>query len=150
MVQVRLAIGVMAFVLGVTGAMAQAIPPVAGIWDGTYRCSQGLTALHLVVDAASDGTLTAVFDFSGLPSGSMVPSGSFRMQGTFDPSTGRVVLQPRAWSLQPPGFVMVGLNGLLECSNMRFRGRVTGGFSCSTFDLHGHGTTRCDLPDLMS
>jgi hypothetical protein len=105
--------------------------------------------LHLVVDAAPDGRLSAVFDFSNLPPARAVFSGSFNMQGSFDANGGRVVLQPGDWTRRPAGFVAVGLDGALECSNTRLRGRVTGGFGCSTFELYRPGAARCVEPPAL-
>ena len=137
--------------LGAVCVRAQSIPSIAGTWDGTYKCAQGSTGLHLTVDAISaSGAVTAVFGFFSLPPGSNVFSGSFTMQGTFDPTSGRAVFQPSGWLSQPDGFVSVGLDGTLECANMRFRGSVTGGFLCSSFDLYRRGADRCDPSGLLS
>ena len=133
-----------------TKALAQAVPSIAGAWDGTYACAQGQTALHLVINAAASGAITAVFSFSAPPPRITMASGSFQMQGSFDSDSGRVVLRPGNWLVRPPGFITVGLDGSLACPSNRLRGRVIGGVMCSTFELYRDDTTPCRLPDAIS
>jgi len=116
-------------------APGQSASPVARDWDGTYTCIQGPTALHLTIKPLSDGRLSAVFNFYSLPSNPRVPSGSFQMNGTFNPSTQRVILSPGDWLSRPLGFTTVGLDGTLDCKADHFSGKVTGGTFCTVFDL---------------
>jgi|GEM_PF-5343785 len=54
-----------------------------GTWDGTYTCGQGLTNMRLVIEAKNANEIDGVFIFSAHPSNPSVPSGSFKMKGTY-------------------------------------------------------------------
>jgi len=83
------------------------LPDIAGVWTGTYTCSQGLTGLRLTIRDTGNGTLAAVFDFYAVPSNLGVPSGSYTMTGTYS-ATG-IVLHQDSWINQPSGYGMVDL-----------------------------------------
>ncbi len=110
---------------------------LVGTWRGSYTCFQGLTALELVVERAGDH-IDARFIFSAHPNNPGVPSGSFRMAGTVDAKSRRVVLEPREWIDEPPGYVMVGLVGMLTVDGQRMSGRVQAE-GCTVFTLSRAG-----------
>lgn len=110
---------------------------LVGTWRGSYTCYQGLTALELVVERAGDN-LDARFIFSAHPNNPGVPSGSFRMAGTVSTKDRRVVFEPREWIDEPPGYVMVGLEGVLTLDGLRISGRVTAE-GCTVFTLSRAG-----------
>jgi hypothetical protein len=76
-----------------------------GAWKGAYGCAQGVTGLTLTIDAAGDGQVGATYEFYAVPENPGVPSGSFRMTGTYD--GGKLALQGSEWIEQPPGYLMV-------------------------------------------
>jgi hypothetical protein len=57
------------------------------VWEGTYLCAQGRTALRLTLDRTCDRdgracSLEGVFDFGPLATNPNVPHGSYRVAGT--------------------------------------------------------------------
>jgi eukaryotic-like serine/threonine-protein kinase len=112
---------------------------MAGVWEGTYTCAQGLTGLTLTL-WGEDQALQGEFSFHPVPANPGVPSGAFRMRGR-SPSPGTVVLHASNadWIRRPERYVVVGLAGSTEGST--FAGRVTDGaggpsaIGCTTFTL---------------
>lgn len=76
-----------------------------GAWQGAYGCAQGVTGLTLTIEPPVDGVVSATYEFYAAPENPGVPSGSFRMTGTYE--DGRLALQGSEWIEQPPGYVMV-------------------------------------------
>lgn len=104
-----------------------------GRWVGTYACAQGLTGLTLSLLNAINGSVDGIFNLYAVPSNPNVPSGSFRMQGTYDAS-GNVTLRATDWINQPSGYSTVDLNGVISEDFTTYSGNVlTNG--CSTFSL---------------
>jgi len=98
---------------------------LTGTWTGSYACAQGKTGLRLAMQAAPDGTLTAVFNFYAVPDNPGVPSGSFTMTGTY--SAVGVDLTHSHWISQPPGYLMVDLTaGPPSEGGTLLSGNVTG------------------------
>jgi hypothetical protein len=111
-------------------------PWYAGVWEGGYGCSQGLTALTLTVEPGPDNTATATFDFSAHPDNPGVPSGSFAMEGEYQ--DGALSLQGVEWIEQPDDYLMVDLRFHSErgIDPQRMYGEVVGAPpSCSIFEL---------------
>jgi tetratricopeptide (TPR) repeat protein len=107
---------------------------IAGIWEGSYVCGQGVTGLILDVASASGGTLTAVFDFFPISGNANVPSGSFTMTGKY--SAAGVLLMPDHWINQPRGYGMVTLSGGQPSNDSQvFSGAVISP-GCTTFFVH--------------
>jgi hypothetical protein len=98
---------------GVSVAAAQTAgeaeaPDLAGAWRGSYTCAQGVTGLTLTVETGPAG-VTALFDFHAVPENPQVPTGRFKMVGFYDSRTRVLVLDPREWVVQPPGYLTVGI-----------------------------------------
>jgi hypothetical protein len=81
-------------------------PWYVGEWRGAYGCNQGVTGLTLTIEGQDPGHVTATYEFYEVPENPGVPSGSFRMTGTYD--SGRLALQGDEWIEQPEGYGMVG------------------------------------------
>ncbi|MEO6863703.1 MAG: hypothetical protein ABI180_19530 [Microcoleus sp.] len=112
---------------------------LTGTWEGTYVCAQGLTRLKLVIAANSTTEINAVFTFFPHPSNPSVPSGSFRMIGTYTNFNSREIpglleLKGTTWIIRPSGYMTVDLRGNLFTSDNRIIGDVIAG-GCSKFDL---------------
>jgi len=107
---------------------------LAGLFTGTYRCNQGVTALRLVIldNPAMPGRITAVFSFAASATNPGQPAGSYAMEGTFEGNA--VQLNGRRWLEHPAGYVMVGLSGTYAAESQTLSGRVSG-TGCSTFSL---------------
>ena len=110
-----------------------------GTWEGTYICRQGLTNLKLVITAKSSNDIDAVFNFSAHPSNPSVPSGSFRMNGSYTASNSQNIpallnLKGTSWIQRPSGWGTVDLRGNVFISEGKINGDViTPG--CSRFEL---------------
>ncbi len=61
--------------------------------------------------------IAALFQFYPLPGAKPAPSGSFELDGTFDPAVGLVDLYPGKWVEQPPGYRLIGFRALVEDGN---------------------------------
>lgn len=110
---------------------------LSGTWTGSYVCQQGETGLRLVIKAAPNGTLSAIFNFYAVPSDPGVPSGSFSMTGTY--SAAGVDLNQSRWIREPAGYVMVNLNaGPPTDGGKVLRGNVSY-VGCSTFTVRKSG-----------
>jgi hypothetical protein len=76
----------------------------AGIYQGTYVCPQGETALTLTVSAPADGQQSAEFAFGG---NAGLPTGAYLVRVLVD-QAGGIVLIPQQWLRKPDGYEMVG------------------------------------------
>ena len=112
-----------------------------GLWEGTYKCSQGLTKLRLIIKAKSTTEIDAVFWFSAHPSNPNVPSGRFRMKGALEVFTPQDIpnileLKATTWMNRPAGYSTVDLLGEISLSEQRITGSVlSNSSSCSTFSV---------------
>jgi hypothetical protein len=102
---------------------------------GYYVCAQGRTELTLVIEDLAGTDVSAIFEFDypGGGGGHAPASGSFRMHGSVDASTGALHLDGDRWLEQPDGYAMVSLLGTVSKS-----GSITGtvkGPGCSSFYL---------------
>jgi hypothetical protein len=112
-------------------------PWYAGVWEGVYGCAQGLTGLRLTVEPERDDVVQAVYEFYAPPENPEVPSGSYRMEGTYDEER-ELSLHGTEWIERPGGYVMVGLNFLpdLGVDPLRLYGAIEGlPEGCSVFTL---------------
>jgi len=106
---------------------------LTGTWTGAYFCPQGWTGLRLVLKAASNGTLAAIFDFYPIDGDSGAPSGSFTLTGSY--SAQGVWLRPGHWISEPPNYLMVSLTAPAPGdADTTLSGTVTGA-GCTTFSV---------------
>jgi hypothetical protein len=111
-------------------------PPIAGEWTGKYICAQGVTALRLSIAQGEGQAITATFNFGPLPENPEVPTGAYRMTGTYDPAMRHMKLSGAKWIDAPFGYVMVGLDGRMTESGRTISGHVPDLLSCSDFEIH--------------
>lgn len=97
-------------------------------WIGKYRCAQGETDLALHIERIYGTNVDAVFEFSHAPSGA---GGSYHLRGRID-DNGRLAFSPGAWIDQPPGYVTVGMHGVVRGDD--YSGRIDNG-SCGDFHV---------------
>lgn len=102
---------------------------------GHYVCAQGRTELTLVIEDRAGTDVSAIFEFDypGGGGGHPPASGSFRMHGSVDASTGALRLDGDRWLEQPDGYAMVSLVGTVSKT-----GAISGtvkGPGCSSFYL---------------
>lgn len=115
------------------GSASTAGRDVSGLWKGTYTCAQGLTGFNLDVSGQGGGAVSAVFTFGAIESNPRVPSGSYSMTGRRDARS--LTLTPKAWIVQPPGYVMVGLVADLQGTDPDVLSGTVTNASCTTFRL---------------
>jgi outer membrane protein OmpA-like peptidoglycan-associated protein len=112
---------------------------VLGEWVGTYTCAQGLTGLTLTITEATPTSARALFHYYADPRNPRVPTGCFMMDGSYDPTSGRLRLDGRNWLLRPAGYQLVSFDGDVDAEGRRFEGKVTGARAplrgCTTFQL---------------
>jgi hypothetical protein len=114
--------------------LANRFSDLTGTWEGSYLCGQGLTNLILVITQNNSSEISAVFNFSASRNNRSVPSGSFKMEGSFDNKTNKITLRATDWFKQPPGYVTVDLVGNMSPGNARISGEILNS-ACSTFTV---------------
>jgi hypothetical protein len=102
--------------------------PLRSRWSGTFRCSQGLTAVVLDLTARPDGALDATFTFGPTPENPLVPAGTYRLSGTiraFAEGAFKIELRPERWIGQgPDGYVMTPVSGTSSRRWRRIAGKI--------------------------
>lgn len=107
---------------------------ISGTWKGTYICGQGLTNLVLKITQRNAPNIGAVFKFSANPENPSVPSGSYRMKGTYNNKTRKITLKATRWIKRPAPYITVNMAGYVSRSNTKMSGKILNS-SCSTFSL---------------
>lgn len=120
----------------VTAHPAAAQNRLAGRWQGTYYCAQGLTGVTLTI-RGDDDNAEALFHFYPVPRNPNVPVGCYTMLGHVDTATQTInlVSDESHWILRPANYVTVNFRGRFTDGRQRIVGRVEGP-ACSTFILH--------------
>jgi hypothetical protein len=103
---------------------------LTGVWRGAYACAQGVTGLTLTIEASPYG-LTALFDFYAVPENPQVPTGRFKMVGTYDATSRILVLHPREWIVQPPGYLTIGIRAHVDLEWGVMLGGVIETYACT-------------------
>lgn len=108
---------------------------LAGRWQGTYYCAQGLTGVTLTI-RGDDERAEALFHFYPVPENPNVPVGCYTMLGNVDTASGTINLESdeSQWILQPPNYITVNFRGRFAGDRQRIVGRVEGP-GCSTFTM---------------
>ncbi|MBM3620059.1 MAG: hypothetical protein FJX20_05155 [Alphaproteobacteria bacterium] len=114
---------------------ASAQDRLAGRWQGTYYCAQGLTGVTLTI-RGDDQRAEALFHFYPVQENPGVPVGCYTMLGHVDTASGTINLESDEshWILQPRGYVTVNFRGRFSGGRHRIVGRVEGP-GCSTFTM---------------
>ena len=130
---IRLVVVFLGALLMVASASAQ--NRLAGRWQGTYYCAQGLTGVTLTI-RGSDESAEALFHFYPVQENPNVPVGCYTMLGHVDTATGTINLESDEshWILRPSGYVTVNFHGRFSGGRDRIVGRVEGP-ACSTFTM---------------
>jgi tetratricopeptide (TPR) repeat protein len=132
---------------------AETKSPIEGVWQGRYICEQGPTGVTLTIRTLpawpglqvyihhwlmslirvpnlerpagkpKRSEIAALFQFYPLPGAKAEPSGSFELNGTFDPALGLVDLYPSKWVEQPPGYSLIGFRAVVE-DGTRLKGAI--------------------------
>lgn len=126
--------------LAATPALAVDANIIDGVFEGGYTCAQGMTYLKLTLDGDTDGYVRGTFHFGSVSwrggSNMTVPEGKYAVTGRLN-NQGQIVLQGSHWILQPPGYGMVNLAGLVkrQGSYLVIEGNVGGAPGCTTFQV---------------
>jgi hypothetical protein len=116
----------------VAGSLAAASParrvPPNTVWVGSYRCSQGITAVRLTIDARPNGDATASFEFGPHPENPKVPRGEAQLKGRVELLARgqlQVKLEPDRWVSKPgETWQMVGLTATSDLEHRVLEGRI--------------------------
>jgi hypothetical protein len=87
--------------------------PRHSVWEGTYVCNQGLSAVRLTLDVDRTNNVVARYDFGPVPSNPTVPAGAYLLTGALVPQGGNAftgALVDSEWIVRPPGYFMVPLS----------------------------------------
>jgi hypothetical protein len=104
-------------------------------YRGTYVCAQGLTAMTLSIRGIGNTTQTGIMTFAPTAESRFrFAPGVYTVQGTFDPQSGELALQPVQWVQQPPGFIFLPMEGSSTDGGDTFTGRMVGG-GCGAFRI---------------
>ncbi|MBX3502937.1 MAG: hypothetical protein KF889_26120 [Alphaproteobacteria bacterium] len=130
---IRLVVVLLALLLVSTSAPAQ--DRLAGRWQGTYYCAQGLTGVTLTI-RGDDQRAEALFHFYPVAENPSVPVGCYTMLGHVETASGTINLESDEshWILRPSGYVTVNFRGRFAGGRHHIVGRVEGP-ACSTFIL---------------
>lgn len=104
-----------------TGPRSRTAFPMHSVWEGTYICAQGLTAVKLILDAKPTGEATAIYEFGPVASNASVPEGSFEMTGKLTAIGQSEFIgdfTPAAWIKHPPTYVSVAITIEAKGSDM--------------------------------
>jgi hypothetical protein len=126
---------------------AQTPPALAGVYNGTYRCTQGATNLKLSLTVTGGGELSALFTFY-LPPGTQNQGYTYSLHGQYDGRTAKFSLMPARWETQhPANFTMVGMNGTFDSNELT--GTISGA-GCSTFNLERNQSESANIAAVMA
>src|SRR5205823_974096 len=98
------------------------------VWDGKYKCSQGVTAMKLRITTLPDGTADATFEFGPIDENpNPIPHGTYKLTGTLyvsDAGELELKLVPDHWIDQPPNYTMTGLTAKSDKRFQMLRGKI--------------------------
>ena len=124
---------------------AEPSKPAAGSWRGTYDCGHQLR--HMRLEVSGERELTARFCFSRPETSDYCCLGEYELKGTFDPVNDVIEFFPSRWIHEAPGYVMVGLKGLLSKDRQTLSGTIDGP-NCGRFFLEA--PRRASTPKVLS
>ncbi len=123
---------------------AQAVSVPTGVYEGSYRCSNGTVKLKLAIVASDDGSARGRLTFAQ-PDKMGGAAGSFNLKGNYDPATRKFKLAPLNWNPPvPPGVAMLGVEGVFDPRTKQVSGNMTGG--CRTFRATRNEEESATLP----
>ena len=97
---------------------APANASVAGVWEGSFACAQGVAPMRLTINQGVDGSLQAQFDFNSAPG----QVGAFTLAGRVN--GGSLRLDASQWVVPAPGYTMVSLEGTVTPDLRQINGRI--------------------------
>ncbi len=103
---------------------AETAEPLLGQWNGSYTCAQGHTGVILSVESVNGLTYAGKVDFFALPENPDVPSGSYKVEGSFEPRSHGFTMKGVSWITRPSGYQMVDASGTLSSDGTRIAGRI--------------------------
>jgi hypothetical protein len=118
----------------IAAAAGQSVTPdVRGIYTGTYVCNQRQFGLQLSFEPRSATQLSVVVTFFTPGTDASQPLGAFRADGTFDPASGALRMQPTSWVKPAVTFTMFAFSGTYDAASGRVKGTIQAP-GCMGFD----------------
>lgn len=105
-----------------------------GKWEGGYICSQGPTGGTLEIDHVTGQNFSGIFKFYPNAKSGSVPSGSYTVNGQYDKSTGRVLINPGKWIKRPPHYYNTVMVGKFDAANDTLSAFFQGVSGCTSFE----------------
>jgi hypothetical protein len=122
---------------GVLLSMAQrpgGQPEIQGTFTGSYVCNQRQISLQLSLEPKGTSQLAGIFTFYTPGTDPSKPLGAFRVDGTFEPTTGVFRLLPTSWVKPAMGYMTVGLTGTYDAASGKVKGNLQAP-GCLPFEL---------------
>lgn len=94
-----------------------------GTWSGSYVCSQGHTAVRLLLKSSGPQTVEGRYEFFNLPGQSNSAAGSFAVAGTVN--LGQLKLKPGSWIVKPANYMPLSLSAAVFRNPDRLVGNIT-------------------------
>lgn len=89
------------------------------VFEGSYKCGSSRTNLTIEITSVVAAQVESIFEFKYKRT-----RGRFSLVGSYDSSTGKLVLKPNKWIDRPSGYSMVGMTGLLSGDGTVYEGRI--------------------------
>lgn len=105
-----------------------------GDWVGGYTCAQGYTGGTLSIDSVKGDNFEGVFKFYSTDKNPLVPGGSYKIYGQYDPESKRVLINPGKWLNRPHGFYNTVIVGNFDATKDTFSAYFQGVSGCTSFE----------------
>lgn len=133
-----LGLAVVLWALGLATASlhAQAESPVAGTWDGTFRCGNGEGSLRLEISKSDTALQEGELHFEVQAAR---VAGSHRIRARYDDAKKSLTVIPAEWIERPSGWRAMGLTGMLADNGLAISGAVGGCDGGNAFSVRRMG-----------
>ena len=105
-----------------------------GNWVGNYTCPQGYTGATLQIGGLRNNNFTGTFRFYPTVKNRFAPKGEYTVYGQYDPSSGRILINPGKWIVHPKNVYDTVMVGSFDASARTFSGFFQGVTGCTSFE----------------
>lgn len=111
-------------------------PTISGVWEGTYKCYQGITGATVTIDQTGNDEVHAIFDFYPVSNNQNILSGKIEYKAEKFYSTSRFIrFPPGTWMDRPAiTWTAFGFHGQFDENLEKFSGKMDH-YSCGTINL---------------
>jgi hypothetical protein len=109
---------------------------ITGLWSGWHQCVNTKIGTSAMISVDSAGHLIGVREFYPTPGDPARASGSFRLTGNYQPTTGAVSLMAGPWINFPTGYGKCDFVGTVDPTGSVMTGTSPGCSPCGQFELH--------------